>query len=156
MSLVCTHRPLRSYIHSVFARHASSSSTDAGPSPAATGTKERGTLSLLQRPLGVTEPPQSRAKTWSEKRDELLDQDIRMAKRRHLCVLLCFYVLEPLTRIPRIKEASRGYFEDLNATRRHGGKTWIAPRVMIREEVSTRFYYVVIRLTQNAGCIIFP
>ena len=35
----------------------------------------------------------------------------------------------------RIKEASKGYFHDLNATRHHGGKTWIAPSVMIREDV---------------------
>lgn len=30
----------------------------------------------------------------------------------------------------------RGHFADLNATRKHGGKTWIAPKVMIREDVS--------------------
>jgi hypothetical protein len=34
-----------------------------------------------------------------------------------------------------MKEATKGYFTDLNATRRHGGKTWIAPNVMIREDV---------------------
>ena len=37
---------------------------------------------------------------------------------------------------PRAREATRGYFADLSATRRHGGKTWIAPKVMIREDVS--------------------
>lgn len=45
-----------------------------------------------------------------------------MAHRRHL-----------------IKEASKGYFNDLNATRRNGGKTWIAPSVMIREDKSLYF-----------------
>ena len=34
----------------------------------------------------------------------------------------------------------RGHFADLNATRRHGGKTWIAPKVMIREDVSNPKY----------------
>jgi len=38
-----------------------------------------------------------------------------------------------------LKEATKGYFTDLNATRRHGGKTWIAPNVMIREDVSLLF-----------------
>ena len=34
-----------------------------------------------------------------------------------------------------IKEATKGYFHDMNMTRRHGGKTWIAPNVLIREDV---------------------
>lgn len=36
----------------------------------------------------------------------------------------------------RVKEASRGYYSDLNATRKHGGKTWVAPQTLIREDVS--------------------
>lgn len=135
MSFECAHRPLRSFIHNAFVRYTSSSSANVAPKPAAAVPKEPDTLPLLQRPLGVREPPTSRAKTWSEKRDDLLNQDIRMEKRRHLCVYSCISVWISLTRITRIKEASKGYFEDLNATRRHGGKTWIAPRVMIREEV---------------------
>jgi ATPase complex subunit ATP10 len=51
-----------------------------------------------------------------------MDQDTRMAHRRHL-----------------IKEASKGYFNDLNATRRNGGKTWVAPSVMIREDKALYF-----------------
>ena len=35
-----------------------------------------------------------------------------------------------------MKEATKGYFHDLNATRKYGGKTWIAPSKMIRQEVS--------------------
>jgi ATPase complex subunit ATP10 len=35
----------------------------------------------------------------------------------------------------RIKEAGKGYFHDMNMTRRNGGKTWIAPNVLIREDV---------------------
>lgn len=34
-----------------------------------------------------------------------------------------------------IKEATKGYFQDLTATKHHGGKTWIAPPVLIRESV---------------------
>jgi hypothetical protein len=40
-----------------------------------------------------------------------------------------------------MKEATKGYFTDLNATRRHGGKTWIAPNVMIREDVCSIFLH---------------
>lgn len=43
----------------------------------------------------------------------------------------------------RIKEASKGYYHDLNMTRKHGGKTWIAPKVLIREDVRSN---VVIRV----------
>ena len=37
----------------------------------------------------------------------------------------------------RVKEASKGYYSDLNATRKHGGKTWVAPQTLIREDVSS-------------------
>lgn len=40
-----------------------------------------------------------------------------------------------------MKEATKGYFTDLNATRRHGGKTWIAPNVMIREDVCSIIFH---------------
>ncbi|KIK80442.1 hypothetical protein PAXRUDRAFT_833521 [Paxillus rubicundulus Ve08.2h10] len=72
-------------------------------------------LQLLQRPLGVKERPVAHTKTWEDTRKELMDQDTRLQQRKHL-----------------ISEATKGYFTDLNATRRHGGKTWIAPNVMIR------------------------
>ncbi|CAA7267251.1 unnamed protein product [Cyclocybe aegerita] len=48
---------------------------------------------------------------------DLLDAEARTAQRRHL-----------------VKEASKGYFHDMNMTRKHGGKTWIAPKVLIRED----------------------
>jgi len=51
-----------------------------------------------------------------------MDQEKRLEKRKHL-----------------VKEATKGYFTDLNATRRHGGKTWIAPKVMIREDKALYF-----------------
>ena len=34
-----------------------------------------------------------------------------------------------------VKEASTGYFYDLHMTRVHGGKTWMAPQVLLREDV---------------------
>lgn len=74
-------------------------------------------LQPLNRPLGVQERPTTVVKTRTEKMKALMDQDVRLAERRHL-----------------IKEASKGYFHDMNMTRKHGGKTWIAPKVLIRED----------------------
>ncbi|KAI6116143.1 ATP10 protein-domain-containing protein [Pisolithus sp. B1] len=79
-------------------------------------------LPLLQRPLGVTERPQAHTKSWEDTRKELVDEETRLRQREHL-----------------LKEASKGYFTDLNATRRHGGKSWIAPNVMIREDKALYF-----------------
>ncbi|KIJ59383.1 hypothetical protein HYDPIDRAFT_118605 [Hydnomerulius pinastri MD-312] len=79
-------------------------------------------LPLLQRPLGVRERPIAHTKTWEDTRNELMDQDVRLQQRKHL-----------------INEATKGYFTDLNATRRHGGKTWVAPGVMIREDKALYF-----------------
>lgn len=36
----------------------------------------------------------------------------------------------------RIKQATQGYFHDYNRLDGHEGKTWIAPKSLIREEVS--------------------
>ncbi|KAL7277255.1 hypothetical protein ACG7TL_009108 [Trametes sanguinea] len=80
-------------------------------------------LPLLQRPLGVHAKPRPQGKeTWEEKKEKYLDQDKRLAERHHLA-----------------REATRGYFSDLSATRHHGGKTWIAPKVMIREDKALYF-----------------
>ncbi|KAF8556041.1 hypothetical protein OG21DRAFT_1506993 [Imleria badia] len=79
-------------------------------------------LPLLQRPLGVKDRPVAHNKTWDDTRKELMDQETRLEQRRHL-----------------IHEAGKGYFTDLNATRRHGGKTWIAPSVMVREDKALYF-----------------
>jgi ATPase complex subunit ATP10 len=38
-----------------------------------------------------------------------------------------------------IKEASQGYFHDYNLARKaNGGKLWVGPPVLIREDVSAR------------------
>jgi ATPase complex subunit ATP10 len=42
-----------------------------------------------------------------------------------------------LTLCDRIKEASQGYFHDYNLARKHnGGKLYLGPPVLIREDVS--------------------
>jgi len=79
-------------------------------------------LPFLHRPLGVLEPPSTYRKTLRDKTTELMDQDVRLQQRKHI-----------------IKEAAKGYYSDLNATRKHGGKTWIAPRTLIREDHSLYF-----------------
>ncbi|KAF9450286.1 hypothetical protein P691DRAFT_726272 [Macrolepiota fuliginosa MF-IS2] len=91
------------------------------PDPLATiggpDAPSKDSLPPLSRPLGVRERPTTLVKSTTDRLKELMDTDVRMAQRRHL-----------------IKEASVGYFHDLNMTRKHGGKTWIAPKVLIRED----------------------
>ncbi|EPQ52136.1 hypothetical protein GLOTRDRAFT_140565 [Gloeophyllum trabeum ATCC 11539] len=77
---------------------------------------------MLQRPLGVKERPSTFVKTWGEKQMELIDPEKRRAQRDHL-----------------IKEVGKGYFADLNRTRKFGGKTWIAPPTAIREDKALYF-----------------
>ncbi|KAI6148539.1 ATPase assembly factor ATP10 [Pisolithus tinctorius] len=109
--------PLRPFGQQFAARRWRSTSGGEGTSgPAETP------LSLLQRPLGVRERPQAHTKTWEDTRKELMDEEARLRQREHL-----------------LKEATKGYFTDLNATRRHGGKSWIAPNVMIREDKALYF-----------------
>ncbi|PPR01513.1 hypothetical protein CVT24_001883 [Panaeolus cyanescens] len=82
-------------------------------------SETKNALKLLGRPLGVRQRPTTVERTRTEKMKDLLDAETRMAQRRHL-----------------IKEAGKGYFHDLNMTRKNGGKTWIAPNVLIREDKS--------------------
>ncbi|WVQ68199.1 uncharacterized protein L199_006406 [Kwoniella botswanensis] len=77
----------------------------------------------LPRPLGITTPPSSANKTWSQRKKELLDDDRHKAKRKAL-----------------VKEATQGYFHDYNRAKGvGGGKLWIAPNVLIREDKALYF-----------------
>ncbi|KAI9509244.1 ATPase assembly factor ATP10, partial [Russula earlei] len=87
----------------------------------------------LRRPLGVPAVPTTKTKTLSERSADFLDQDKQLERRRHLCVAID----------SRVKEASTGYFYDLHMTRVHGGKTWMAPSVLIREDKALYFPNVV-------------
>ncbi|KAF8903323.1 ATP10 protein-domain-containing protein [Gymnopilus junonius] len=74
-------------------------------------------LPPLSRPLGVRQRPTTVARSRAERVKDYLQTENLEAQRRHL-----------------VKEATKGYFHDLNMTRKHGGKTWIAPKVLIRED----------------------
>ncbi|KIK56596.1 hypothetical protein GYMLUDRAFT_46932 [Collybiopsis luxurians FD-317 M1] len=93
----------------------SSSSTDSS------ANADPNDLRPLSRPLGVREKPSTKHQTKMERlKDVLTNDDAIREQRQHL-----------------VKEAvTKGYFHDLNATRRHGGKSWIAPKVLIREDRS--------------------
>jgi len=80
----------------------------------------------LQRPLGVPDVPTTTTRTLSEMSADFLNQEKQLKKRRHL-----------------VKEASTGYFYDLHMTRLYGGKTWMAPQVLIREDKALYFPNVV-------------
>lgn len=43
--------------------------------------------------------------------------------------------MEELKRCGRVKQVSKGYFHDYNELRHQGGKSWIAPKTLIREDV---------------------
>ncbi|KAJ1311684.1 hypothetical protein OPQ81_010158 [Rhizoctonia solani] len=79
-------------------------------------------LQFLSRPLGVSDIPSSLPKSWAAKREELLDRDKHIEKRRHL-----------------VKQVTRGYFHDFHKLKHYGGKMWIAPRVLIREDKALYF-----------------
>ncbi|GJJ15073.1 hypothetical protein Clacol_009348 [Clathrus columnatus] len=83
-------------------------------------------LGRLSRPLGVENKPTSTPLSWKQKKDDLLDYDKHIQKRRHL-----------------VKEASKGYFQDYHALRAHEGKTWIAAESLIREDRALYFPDVV-------------
>lgn len=108
----CRCRPARRcrYVSSQ-AASSSSSSTDSA-------------LKTLSRPLGVLEKPAVVHATRMERLKQVLTDDKAIEEqRKHL-----------------VKEAvTKGYFHDLNATRHNGGKTWIAPKVLIRESKSLYF-----------------
>ncbi|CAE6463650.1 unnamed protein product, partial [Rhizoctonia solani] len=79
-------------------------------------------LQFLSRPLGVTEVPSALPKSWEAKREELLDREKHIERRRHL-----------------VKQVTRGYFHDFHKLKHHGGKMWIAPRVLIRDDKALYF-----------------
>ncbi|KAG8942835.1 Mitochondrial ATPase complex subunit atp10 [Tulasnella sp. 424] len=81
-------------------------------------------LPILPRALGVPKPPTAEARSWQEKKEEMLDRDKHLEKRKFL-----------------IKQATSGYFEDFHKTMHggHGGKMWMAPKVLIREDKSLYF-----------------
>ncbi|KZT23703.1 hypothetical protein NEOLEDRAFT_1157210 [Neolentinus lepideus HHB14362 ss-1] len=82
---------------------------------------------MLQRPLGVKAQPTTLRKSWGESQyDTLIDREKRLDQRRHL-----------------IKQIGKGYYEDLINTRHWGGKTWIAPKTVIREDKALYFPDIV-------------
>ncbi|KAG8960842.1 Mitochondrial ATPase complex subunit atp10 [Tulasnella sp. 419] len=88
-------------------------------------------LPILPRPLGIPNIPSSLPKTWQEKRADLLDREKHLEKRRFL-----------------IKEAGKGYYEDLIKAVKggYGGKMWLAPKAMIRADVSPNPNLAIIQI----------
>ncbi|GAA5973296.1 hypothetical protein JCM8115_007114 [Rhodotorula mucilaginosa] len=86
--------------------------------------EEKGTTppKPLSRALGVRDPPRKGKQSREEWRADLLNREKRIEERRHL-----------------VKEASKGYFHDYNALRHEGGKAYLAPKTLIREDLSLYF-----------------
>lgn len=135
-------RLARSFVSSPCLRNSPKPDSDPITTIEGPDAPSKDTLPPLSRPLGVRERPTTLIKSTTDRLKELMDTDVRMAQRRHLFVTVAFLFGCTLTIvIIRIKEASVGYFHDLNMTRRHGGKTWIAPKVLIREDVRSLYVY---------------
>ncbi|GJN89200.1 hypothetical protein Rhopal_002178-T1 [Rhodotorula paludigena] len=77
---------------------------------------------FLSRALGVKEPPRKGKKSREEWRADLLNREKRLDERRHL-----------------VKEVSKGYFHDYNELRQQGGKAYVAPKTLIREDLALYF-----------------
>ena len=86
----------------------------------------------LSRPPGILARPSGSRKSWTQRKDEMLDDERARVKRKALCVSL-FPNLPSL--ITRVKEATQGYFHDYNQVRSTSLKHWIAPDRLIREDV---------------------
>ncbi|KAF5345925.1 hypothetical protein D9758_011419 [Tetrapyrgos nigripes] len=95
------------------------STTPKPPSQPKTETPDLNKLQPLNRPLGVLERPIARIKPRGEVVKELLTDDEAIGRERK------FLVKEVVT---------KGYFHDLHMIRYQGGKTWIAPKVLVRED----------------------
>ncbi|KAI0701366.1 ATP10 protein-domain-containing protein [Cytidiella melzeri] len=76
-------------------------------------------IPFLNQPLGVKEPPTGKKQNWT---DIIWNDDLRAKQRGAL-----------------INEVKKGNYDDLNATRHHGGKMWVAPPVLIRESKARYF-----------------
>lgn len=107
-----TPKPTREPLPSSYAPQSSSEFAEQGQKP----------LPFLSAPLGVSKKPSSKKLTWTEKRERQFDNDLRMERRKAI-----------------VKEATRGYFHDVHAMRSHGGKTWIAPSTLIRQDRALYF-----------------
>ncbi|GAA6027328.1 hypothetical protein JCM8097_002597 [Rhodosporidiobolus ruineniae] len=77
---------------------------------------------FLSRALGVKEPPRKGKKSREEWRADLLNKEKRLDERRHL-----------------VKQVSKGYFSDYNELRHEGGKAFVAPKTLIREDLALYF-----------------
>ncbi|TFK49184.1 hypothetical protein OE88DRAFT_1663625 [Heliocybe sulcata] len=118
------YRPARAYVTQ------KNESAEVGTSTtevAAEESEEKKELPMLQRPLGVKEPPSSLRKSWGESQYEtIIDKGKLIDQRKHL-----------------VKQIGKGYYEDLINTRHWGGKTWIAPKTVIREDKALYFPDIV-------------
>lgn len=47
---------------------------------------DKNPIPLLDRPLGVKEPPSAEEKSWKERGSEFMDSEKQLEKRRALCV----------------------------------------------------------------------
>ena len=113
----------------------SSSAADTSGASSSTATQQSRPLLPLSRPLGVRERPTIYEKAPEEKYKYFIDQEANKAENQHLCVFYLGYRLSDAHLVYRVKQMQKGYYKDILDTRFHGGKTWIAPKVLVKEDV---------------------
>jgi len=92
-------------------------------------------LRELARPLGLPDPPRTTPLTEEEKLAKYLDPQRRLEERNHL-----------------LREITTDYYEDVIKLKWHAGKSWIAPKVLIREDKALYFPDIEGKvLTNGAG-----
>lgn len=121
------HRPLRSILTGNGYRFNSNKST-AAPSPQSSKeptfaeNRKRKNIPALDRPIGSPQPPQPSDnrgvddRTWKQKKDDMMDYDKHMEKRREL-----------------ESEYLKG-FDEVRNFRSSGGKFWMAPGAYFRAD----------------------
>ena len=102
--------------------------------PAATG-KAAPQLLPLPRPLGVKEHPSISRQPHYQRL--ILDKDYRLKERKILCVQIFLPKTWVLKIFISLDKMANGLHKDLIDLRYHEGKTWLAPKTLIREDVCT-------------------
>ncbi|WVO15910.1 hypothetical protein L204_103575 [Cryptococcus depauperatus] len=135
--------PLSTFPPSINAVGPSRRYISSAPAKGKAVVSENNVIPPLPRPLGIPYPPTSAAKTWTQRKAEMLDDDRAKVKRKAL-----------------LNEAKQGYFHDYNRARaRDGGKLWLAPDVLIREDKANYFPNISAKSllsTPLNTCDVFP
>ncbi|KAI4151675.1 MAG: hypothetical protein LQ340_003370 [Diploschistes diacapsis] len=102
--------------------------TTTAQSPTPRASDDEPIIQPLDRPLGVPSPPRPGQnsgidpRTWQERRDDFLDYDKHLERRRELT-----------------RKVSKPYFRDWSNLRHHKGKLFLAPQRLLKADKALYF-----------------